>query len=384
MTNNPSQRLALLFLSLALFEVVFLSSLVPLDGAFASWVEGHRSCTFDYLTSLVKNSPLLVLIALGCVCLGWFCIHRRWHDAWHLSRAVVLGGFLSELLKTGAERARPSVLPPLITGNSFPSGHVVGALLIAGTLVFALSRERWATWIKLSCAGTLAGLVGIIIWQRLYMAHHWLSDVVGSVLLVGAWLCFALPRPTTERFSGRFGIVCVGLLIIYGVFYSLPQARISLPSVLTLNEKPDFEFSFGTSIQDGLVGAWGERTSEPAGPITWLRQGEASIEVPLQKSQAYTLKLAVRPFLQSEAFACFPLEVLVNHHQAGPLLLYRGWREYTLHLDPQWTVPGVNFITFRTGTAFPISVGDQGLVAFRRLRLFATKAGLTAKNNHAS
>lgn len=374
LTNNISRRLGLLFLGLALAEVFFLSLLVPLDAAFASWVEAHRSCRLDEVIIRLQAWPLSSLAALGILCLVWLCRQGRWAEAWHLVLAVTLGGFLSELLKTGFERARPSVLPPLFVGNSFPSGHAVGALLIAGTLGFLLVRQRWAAWIKVGGICLLAGLVDVITWQRLYLAHHWLSDVLGSFLLVGAWLCFVLPRPAFLRVSRRFVFTCAVLLGCYQVFYFFPRMRFTLPSAITFTGEPAFALSFGGPETRSLLhGAWGNHDWEPAGPITWMEHGEASVTVRLLKNQAYTMKLAVRPFLQSKAFACFPLEVRVNQQHVKRLLLYRGWREYALRLDPRWLVPGANAITFQPGAAFPNFAPDSRTVAFRHLYLFAER-----------
>lgn len=374
LTNNISQRFGLLFLGLALAEVFFLSSLVPRDAAFAGWVEVHRSCRLDYVVIRLQAWPLPSLVALGILCLVWLCTQGRWPEAWHALLVVTLGGFLSELLKTGFERARPSVLPPLLVGNSFPSGHAASALLIAGTLGFLLVRQRWTAWVKVGGTCLLAGLVGVTIWQRLYLAHHWLSDILGSFLLVGAWLCFVLPHPAFLRVSRRFVFACAVLLGCYQVFYFFPRTRFTLPSARASTGEPIFSLSFGEpESQSALHGAWGNHDWEPAGPITWMEHGEASVTVRLPESHAYMMKLAVRPFLQSKAFACFPLEVRVNQRQVGRLLLYRGWREYALRLDPSWIVPGSNAISFQAGAAFPDFTPDLRTVAFRHLYFFAER-----------
>jgi membrane-associated phospholipid phosphatase len=372
LTSSTGQRLGLLFLGLALVEICFLSSFAPLDATVAGWIEAHRSCELDYIGTRSQNWPLPILVALGILFLAWLGIQGRRAEAWHAALVVTLGGFLSELLKTGFERARPSVLPPLLLGNSFPSGHAAGALLITGTLCFLLIRQRWLAWVKLSGACVLVGFASVTIWQRLYLAHHWLSDILGTFLLVGAWLCFALSRPAFLRTSHRLLFACVGLLVSYQVFYFFPRTRVILPSPLTSIGQPIFTLSFGEpESQSALQGAWGDHDREPAGPITWMGHGEASIAVRLPENQAYTMKLAVRPFLQSKAFACFPLEVRVNQQHVKRLLLYRGWREYALHLDPQWLVPGTNAITFQPGAAFPDVTPDSRTVAFRHMSLFA-------------
>ena len=373
-TNNLHRRLGLLFLCLAFVEVFFLSSLVPLDATFASWVEVHRSCGLDYVAIRLKDWPVPTLVALGAVCLAWLCVEGRRAEAWHVGLAVALGGFLSELLKTGFERARPSVLPPLLVGNSFPSGHAVGALLIAGAVGFLLARQRWAVWVKAGGLCLLAALVGVTLWQRLYLAHHWLSDILGSFLLVGAWLCFVLPRPALLRVSRRLVLTCAVLLGCYEVFYFFPATRFALPSVTAAVGEPIVALSFGEPETRGVLhGAWGEQGWERAGPVTWMEYGEASVTVQLPESQTYLMKLEVRPFVQSKAFACFPLEVRVNQRPAERLLLYRGWRAYALRLDPAWLVPGANAITFRPGAAFPDLAPDSRTVAFRHLYLFAER-----------
>jgi hypothetical protein len=132
--------------------------------------------------------------------------------------------------------------------------------------------------------------------------------------------------------------------------------------------------SFGAGRSpEALQGAWGEDTKEPVGPITWLARDQASVAVSLPEQRVYILKIAMRPFLQSKAFACFPVEISVNQQGQGSLFLYRGWREYSLSLDSQWLRPGVNTITFRAAAEFPKHTSDQRTVAFRYIRVFAEK-----------
>ncbi len=374
--HTPAQHLALLFLVLALAEIFFLSSFVPLDAACASWIEEHRSCALDYGDALLSNWPIVTLVTLGVFALVWLCIRRQWTEARHGVLTIFIGLFLSELLKTGFERARPSVLPPLVTGNSFPSGHATGALLIAGTLGFLLVRLHWTAWVKIAGVFVLAGLVSVITWQRLYLGHHWLSDVIGSFLLTGAWLCLTRSRPAVLGVSWRTAQIYAGLLVCYQGFYFFPQTRFVLPSVMSTLGEPLLSLSFGRLDPHVLLyGTWGEDDHEPAGPITWMRRGEASVEVGLSPHQAYILKLAVRPFVQSKTFACFPLEITVNQQPVHRLLLYRGWREYTLRLDPAWLVPGMNLITFYVDPDFPTSTLSQRAVAFRHLLFFAERQG---------
>jgi hypothetical protein len=264
------------------------------------------------------------------------------------------------------------VLPFFITGNSFPSGHTTTALLIAGTIGFLLWCGAGKLWVKIGVLAVLMVAVGLTAGQRLYWGHHWLSDVIGSIMLVSAWLCFLLPRPDLSSFSPRFFCILIFLFIGYGCFYFVPALRITLPSALTVDDDAVVIVSFGPDeANKTLRGAWGDPIQEP--PSRWMKREEASVEVLLPERRRYLLKIAVRPMLRSKAFACFPLEVAVNQQRLDSLLLYRGWREYTFTLEPRWITSGRNILSFRVGSMFPVDGVDQHTVAFRQLRLFAEK-----------
>lgn len=76
--------------------------------------------------------------------------------------------------------------------DSFPSGHVLGELLVYG-LIFAFA-EHIVPWRPV--AWTLRLLCGVIIIAgmpaRLYVGAHWPSDIVGAVLLAFLYLIPAL------------------------------------------------------------------------------------------------------------------------------------------------------------------------------------------------
>lgn len=160
-----SQFLALFFLTLTLVEMGGLAWLAPLDAAVMQWIIAQRSCASDYAMFIVRDRPLVVLTALGVVACLWLCLRQRWQEALRLIAVVMVGAFLCELLKTGIERVRPSALPLLTTGNSFPSGHVTTACLIAGALGFAVRQEHHRrALIPATVFGVTGLLAGVVIW----------------------------------------------------------------------------------------------------------------------------------------------------------------------------------------------------------------------------
>ncbi|MCS6925412.1 MAG: phosphatase PAP2 family protein [Candidatus Binatia bacterium] len=376
MTRGLS-RLAAVFLAFALTELLLLSVLVPIDVAVHNWMQAHRTCALDRLAFVLRDTPITILILLGTGILVWLCVSRRWAEAWMTISTVVLGEVLCDLLKDTLARARPSALPPAFDGNSFPSSHVVAALLLAGIVGAILARSRPAKWLTLSVGSVLVVCPLLIAWQRVYTGQHWFSDVLGSTLLAGAWLCRALSHPAPFRVSWRSALGW-GCLLCYTQLASLfPHLRVrlpqlALPSAMSLYDEPVLDLPFGEAIPPTrLRGAWGNHSREPVGPITWANGEEVGVAVELPHRQAYTLRLAVRPIVPSAGFSCFPLEVSVNHHPVSHLLLSRGWREYRVPISATAVRPGENLISFRVGAEFPLKGADQPTVAFRYLRIFS-------------
>ncbi len=360
--------LALLCLTLALIEIGGLAWLVRLDVATQQWLLAQRSCALDYAMFVLQDRAFTALLVLGGVALFWLCRGRRWREAGHLVLVVLVGSFLCELLKTGIERVRPSALPTLTTGNSFPSGHVTTACLIAGAIGFALWHARRSAFSRVAVCGLLSLLVGIVSWQRLYFGHHWLTDIVGSLLLSGAWLSFALSHARWFAVTRPALCVAAALLTSYLALYYYPGLRVALPTAHLLDAAPVFAVTFGPQKQHSLFQeGWGADAQEGVGAVTWIAREEAGLEVFLPHVGTYRLDLTLRPLLPAPAFACFPLDVTLNHNHLASLLLYRGWRQYTLSLDAQWVTAGKNTLAFRVGEAFP-EAADARTIAFHQLR----------------
>lgn len=77
-------------------------------------------------------------------------------------------------------------------GNSFPSGHVLRAVVVYGLAAFvvyrlALSERRGV----LAIAGAVV-IVAAVSFDRLFLEVHWVTDVVGGLLLGGALVLVAM------------------------------------------------------------------------------------------------------------------------------------------------------------------------------------------------
>ena len=140
------------------------------------------------LESRALKEVALVLNALGRG-LGWaltlaavaglLLVRRRFVPLIAFLVAQALSSFLSAMLKALVGRPRPpdGVVHPV--GSSFPSGHAsYGAVTCIALVLLFTSPERRGRWWGLAAVG-IAGMA----WSRTYLPVHWLSDVVGGVLL---------------------------------------------------------------------------------------------------------------------------------------------------------------------------------------------------------
>ena len=100
-----------------------------------------------------------------------------------------------------------------LDGFSFPSGHSTSSIVMLGFLAVLLNRLRPSHWRWISYV-IVSLIAGSIIISRLYLGAHWLTDVIGGILLGS--LCIALGtlfyrrKPSTKLDSK--GILVVAIL----------------------------------------------------------------------------------------------------------------------------------------------------------------------------
>ena len=135
-----------------------------------------------------------VLIGLGVVAFGAAMVLRAGAPAVTvLLGAQVVSQAVNALAKPVFHRARPGgELGIKETDLSFPSGHSVTAVVFfAGFAILAWHAPLPRPLAAVLCAGLLACAVAIP-WSRLALGAHYLTDVIGGLLLGAAFLCAAL------------------------------------------------------------------------------------------------------------------------------------------------------------------------------------------------
>ena len=202
---DPAQRYGL---RLTLFAVVIVLVFVPFGFLLEQVLDQGRFTTYDravaeQLHDIVRGrwvvvgllqfisflgKPIWFYIVVGGVC-AYLWTRRRVRLVLYLVTTGLVGGAIDTAVKVWVSRPRPELDDPVATafGQSFPSGHAFTSTAIYGALLLCflpVIARRWRSW---AVAGYVV-LVLAIAFSRLALGVHFVTDVVGGIVLGGAWL----------------------------------------------------------------------------------------------------------------------------------------------------------------------------------------------------
>ncbi|QOV33416.1 phosphatase PAP2 family protein [Streptomyces ferrugineus] len=144
-------------------------------------------------------------IAAGVAVIGPLAVAvtRSWRPMALLTLALI--GQVTVFLVTSilVNRTRPDVAqlhPELPPTASFPSGHVTATLTLTACAAIIVFRATGSTRWRLTAVGMSVLLTAAVAAERLYAGAHYLSDVLASLLLAGAWtaICWWVTRPPLD------------------------------------------------------------------------------------------------------------------------------------------------------------------------------------------
>ncbi len=187
-----------LFTLLCLF-VAYTPLLGGIDQATAQFFARLRTPLLDplfVLTSGLGDMPML--LSAGLIAVLAFGFRGYYAAAAHILGAVVLSYVVVTLLKNGLGLPRPELVAQPPASGAFPSGHTAGIAVLSGLIASFIAREqisahRWRTYLIFSLP-----MLAVAV-SRLYLGVHWLSDVLGGLLL-GLAIC-GLVRASFSRYD---------------------------------------------------------------------------------------------------------------------------------------------------------------------------------------
>lgn len=213
---HPAQRYGL---RLTLFAVAVVLVAIPFSLLAEQVVTGGRITELDLIVlgdvhalvasrswlsygfsgiSILGNVAFLGAVVAGVCLVLWF---RRLHRlVAYLAVTATVGGLITGAVKVVVARPRPALDGPVASGlgGGFPSGHTTLSTIVYGSLLLAflpLIHERW----RRVTIGGVCILVLLIGCSRLALGVHFVTDVVGGLVVGTAWLTAATAAFTLWR-----------------------------------------------------------------------------------------------------------------------------------------------------------------------------------------
>lgn len=170
---------------LALIAAVSLGLAFLFDAPVHDWLATHQSPVLrSFMEKVSRYGDWPTHVGLGLLFAGvaWLRGNKKWTRIFlSMLIACALAGATARIVKVGVGRARPSVQteaawsgPNLSSKyHAFPSGHTAASTAFFAVLLFA----NW----RIGAAGLVIPL--LIGFSRMYVAAHYLSDVVCAAIL---------------------------------------------------------------------------------------------------------------------------------------------------------------------------------------------------------
>jgi membrane-associated phospholipid phosphatase len=162
------------------------------DAGVSRWLARRRNGDLNDVTAVTSELggtlTITILAVLTVAFAAW--VWRRWREPMLVAVAVAgeVGIFLVVTLLVDRERPPVRQLDEAPPTSSFPSGHTAAAIALYGALaVLASERARSALVRRLVVAAAVV-IPLLVAASRMYRGMHFLSDVLGGVLLGTVWL----------------------------------------------------------------------------------------------------------------------------------------------------------------------------------------------------
>jgi membrane-associated phospholipid phosphatase len=313
---------------------VALVALLEHTVAFDEWVWRtvllKRGCATDALVDRVVDDATRGLIVLVAVVTVIHVRTRSWRSAWPWVSTCAIGLIVSKTLKHLLTRERPSSLPDVALGFSFPSAHAmnsIAALLAIVALAYGFRRRN--LWWAAATLPVLAVIVG-----RVALGRHWICDVVGGALaalaLIGLVVPFVRRRPLTAPAALAVALAA-GLI----VDHRLGDAGLRLPAPLIDSAGASVDADVGSGVGIAFGDGWSDEQHQRSGDsFRWFaHRGTLAFDVSgavAAATAATTTRLALGARTEKPRPACMSVAVELNGSALGTFVPFDGWREYRL------------------------------------------------------
>lgn len=164
------------------------TGLVAADQPLLSWLIDTRVPVLIGVLGVITTlaNPLWFTVIVIVVTLSWGLLKKEVWRPLLLALSMGLVALTSTFVKLAIGRPRPparDMLFGISTSFSFPSGHALAAgVFFIGLAYLLISRRSgaqvWLLWSSVAALGVFS-----VSFSRLYLGHHWLTDVLAGLSL---------------------------------------------------------------------------------------------------------------------------------------------------------------------------------------------------------
>ena len=174
-----------LIILLSLFVILIICVLLDLTGVIDYNVYNLLSTNeiefitafFNVVTSLA-SSEAIIIITLALI----FLLNTNHERLFVIINTIISAGIII-VSKNIFLRERPLIGSELLSSYSFPSGHSLIATTYYGFLIYLLKRSKCKEEYKVIGTTLLTTLIVLICLSRLVLNVHYVTDVIGGVIL---------------------------------------------------------------------------------------------------------------------------------------------------------------------------------------------------------
>jgi membrane-associated phospholipid phosphatase len=174
-------------------NVVDDAGLANLDKPTLAFMEQLRSPGLDsFVTGFTNIGGGIGMPILASILTAWLIWgSRTWRPLILIGGAAAVSTTATTLGKKLIGRNRPDhadAVPPFEDSPSFPSGHTLNTTVVIGLVVYLACLQVKYTLARVGLIAAGVIFIGAMGMSRVYLGHHWMTDVIMGWVLGLAWV----------------------------------------------------------------------------------------------------------------------------------------------------------------------------------------------------
>jgi undecaprenyl-diphosphatase len=168
-----------------------------LDRPALLWAMNLRTPASEvWVTAFTNLGTTLPMVVIGTILMVALYLRFRRRTIIVLMLVAAAGGIAFTIVgKALVGRSRPPLVdavPPYEQSFSFPSGHTLNSTVVAGMLAYLVVWLADRAWVRVAAAIAATAWSLAMGFSRVFLGHHWLTDVMFAWLFGLAWLALLI------------------------------------------------------------------------------------------------------------------------------------------------------------------------------------------------